>query len=218
MAKKLFFVYTTPAFYNDLYSPVMQSAFDGREDVKVYFSMDNGILLDTLENNVVPTASVKNRVYNILSNCERAGADCIVVGCTAVNTAVKELLPLFDVPVVSVDETMIQNIRKDGRKRVAVLSHTPINAMTIERRLKAEDPDVEVTLFPVAGAADAFAKEREKFAPLMQAAAEQIPADKFDCIALGHISAENVDFSNVKLPVYKCGESTIATVNAILNR
>lgn len=218
MAKKLFFVYTTPAFYNDLYSPAMKEAFDGRDDVKVYFSMDNGILLDTLENNVVPTASVKNRLYSILSNCERAGADCIVVGCTAVNTAVKELLPLFDVPVVSVDETMIQNVLRDGRKRVAVLSHTPINAMTIERRLKAENPEISVTLFPVEGAADAFANEREKFAPLMRAAAERIPCDQFDCIALGHISAERVDFSNVKLPVYRCGESTVAAVNAILNR
>ena len=218
MPKKVFFVYTTPAFHTALYSPVMANAFDGRDDVRVYFSMDNGILLDTLENNVVPTASVKNRLYNILSNCEQAGADCIVVGCTAVNTAVKELLPLFDVPVVSVDETMIQNVLRDGKKDIAVLSHTPINAMTIERRLKAEDPSVSVSLFPVEGAADAFnGGDLAKFNALMKAAAEAIPSS-FDAIALGHISAENVDFSGVKLPVYKCGESTIQTVNAILNK
>lgn len=216
--KKLFFVYTTPTFYNDLYSPVMKEAFDGREDLKVYFTMDNSILLDTLDNQVVPTASVKSRLYKLLNNCEQAGADCIVVGCTAVNIAVKELLPLFDVPVISVDESMIRNVLKDKRKKVAVLSHTPINAMTIQRRLQAEDPEVEVTLFPVEGAADAFANDRVKFAEMMKAAAEKIPAEEFDCIALGHISAENVDFSNIKLPVYKCGESTVATVTDILNR
>ena len=214
--KKLFFIYTIPQFYDRLYRPVMAEAFDADENVEVRFTMDNSVLLDTLSNNVVPTALTKRRLLRLMENCQDAGADCIVVGCTAINTATKELAAMIDVPVLSVDEPMIQKVLKDGRKKVAVLSHTQINAMTIQRRLQAEDPSIEVDLYPVEGAADDMNEGRqESFSARMRAGALAIPAD-YDAIVLGHISAENVDLSGIDTPVYRTGEACVEAIRAAL--
>lgn len=214
--KRLYFIYTIPGFYNGLYQPVMARAFDHREDVEVRFLMDSSLLLDTLANGAEPTAAVERRLLHFAESCECAGADCIVVGCTAVNTATKKVAGLMDIPVLSVDEPVIQRVLADGKKKIAVLSHTPINAMTIRRRLLAENPQVQVELFPVAGAGDAFNAGRlEEFRALMKAGAEAIP-EGFDAIVLGHISAEEVDFSQVKTPVYPTGCWCIEAIEKIL--
>lgn len=214
--KNLFFVYTIPLFYQQLYCPVMEEAFGNDPEVTVRFTMDNSILLDTLANGVVPTDSVKDRLARLLRNCTDAGADCIVVGCTALNTATKEFSAAAAVPTISVDEPMIQKLLADGRRKIAVLSHTPINASTISRRLLAEDPTLEVELFPVAGAGDAFnSGNMDEFHRLMRAGALAIPQG-FDAIALGHISAENVDFSGIATPIYKTGACCVEAIRSIL--
>ena len=91
--KRLCFIYTIPNFYNALYKPVMSEAFDGREDVEVRFLMDNSLLLDTLANGAEPTPAVERRLLRFAEDCAAVGADCIVVGCTAVNTATKKVDP-----------------------------------------------------------------------------------------------------------------------------
>ena len=173
--KKLHFIYTTPNFQTGLYRPVMAREFDQREDVIVRFTMDNSLLLDTLANDVVPTNTTKQRLLSFAQNAEKAGADCIVVGCTAVNTATKEIASLMDVPMFSVDEPMIQAILKDGHRKIAVLSHTPINAATIKRRLLAENSELTVDLFPVEGAKEAAENEDyERLRALLKKGAESI--------------------------------------------
>ena len=214
--KRLHFIYTIPRFYDQLYRPVMSEAFDGRDDLEVRFTMDNSLLLDTLAANVIPTPAVKRRLLHLAESCAASGADCIVVGCTAVNTATKEIAKVMDIPLLSVDEPMIQSILADGRKRVAVLSHSPINASTIKRRLLAEDPSMEVELFPTDGAEQAFQKGNlEEFGRLMRQNAEQIP-ESFDALILGHISAERLDLSHCAVPVYRTGECCIREIHAIL--
>lgn len=214
--KRIYFIYTTPTFYNTLYQPVMQDAFGSRPDTEVRFMMDSSLLLDTLANDAQPTPAVERRLLHCAELCQQAGADLIVVGCTAVNTASKKIAPMLDIPLLSVDEPMIQKVLADGKKKIAVLSHTPINAMTIRRRLLAEDPSLEVSMFPVEGAAEVFGSgDMATYHKLLKEAAEAIPAD-FDAIVLGHISAENVDFSRVSLPVYRTGANCIAAMEKIL--
>lgn len=214
--KRVYFIYTNPSFYTSLYQPVMSRFFAVHPEVEVRFMMDSTLLLDTLANDAQPTPAVERRLLHCAELCQQAGADLIIVGCTAVNTASKKIAPMLDIPLISVDEPMIQKVLADGKKKIAVLSHTPINAMTIQRRLLAEDPSLEVALFPVAGAADALnAGDIAAYHSLMKAAAEGISED-FDTIVLGHISAEDVDFSQVSLPVYKTGANCIAAMEAAL--
>lgn len=214
--KKLYFIYTVPNFYDALYRPVMYREYEGRDDLIVRFTADTSLLQDTLANDVIPTNTTKQRLLSFAKCAEAAGADCIVVGCTAVNTASKEVAGLLDTPMFSIDEPMIQAILKDGKKKVAVLSHTPINAGTIKRRLLAEDPQIEVDLYPVDGAKEAFEKgDMEGLRILLKEAAEAIPSG-YDCIACGHISAEDADFSNISIPVYRTGEYAIKAINEVL--
>ena len=214
--KRIYFIYTTPTFFDMLYKPVMARAFDGREDVDVRFAMDHSLLLDTLANDVQPPAAIKRKLLLLAQECANSGADCVVVGCTAVNIATKELASMVDVPLISVDEPMIQKVLQAGHKRIAVLSHTPINAMTIRRRLLAENPELEVDLFPVEGAADLFAQGKiAEYHALMAQRAEQVFAG-YDAMMLGHISAEDADFSAVSIPVYRTGSACIEQIEKIL--
>lgn len=207
--KKLFYLYTIPRFFDRLYCPVMEAAFP---EVESQFVMDGSLLAETLANNAVPTEKVVRRMRRHFENMVDCGADCIIVGCTALNTATKALADAFPVPIISIDEPMICRLLRDGCRKIAVLSHASVNAETIRRRLLAEDPTLTVSLFPVDGAADAFNDGRtDDFHSLMRNGAMRIP-DGFDAIALGHISAENVDFSGISLPVYKTGESCVTAV------
>lgn len=213
MEKKLFFIYTNPRFMATLYQPVMAEAFDGDAKVAVRFTLDNSLLLDTLDNGGEPTPGVVRRLYNQAANCVKGGAHCIVVGCTALNTATAALKGLAEVPLISVDEPMVEAVAAAGHRRVAVLSHAGVNAMTIRRRLQAHG--LEADTFVAEGAEAAMAAEDGAgFAHAMQSVARDIRG--YDAIALGHITAERVDFSSAAVPVYRCGEWCISAVRKAL--
>ena len=68
----------------------------------------------------------------------------------------------------------------------------------------------------MAGAGDAFnSGNMEEFHRLMRAGALAIPQG-FDAIALGHISAEHVDFSGIATPIYKTGACCVEAIRSIL--
>ncbi|MBQ6478965.1 MAG: aspartate/glutamate racemase family protein [Erysipelotrichaceae bacterium] len=214
--KKLYFIYTIPDFYNALYKPVMYREFERKDDLIVRFTADTSLLQETLANNVIPSKTTKQRLFGFAKCAEADGADCIVVGCTAINTATKEISQMLETPMFSIDEPMIQAVLADGHKKIAVLSHTPINAGTIKRRLLAEDPGLTVDLYPVEGAKEAFEKgDMDELRALLKKGAENIP-EGYDCIVCGHISAEDTDFSRISVPVYRTGEYAIKAINRSL--
>lgn len=206
--KKLFFIYTNPRFITALYEPVMARQFGHNPQVDVTFLLDQSILKDTLANYVVPTASVETRLGRLIQNCQEAGADCVVVGCTAMNLATNKLAPRFPMPVISVDEPMIQKIAADSRKCVAILTHADDNGETIRRRLAALGIDSRV--FVVPGAKQAMG-DRVALAEKFEACARSLP-EEFDCIALGHISADEVPFADTALPVYRSGQECVQAI------
>lgn len=201
--KTLFFIYTNPRFMDALYQPVMSEAYDGREDVRVRFVCDNSLLLDSLEHDAVPTEQVKRRLERLVDNAVDAGADCIVVGCTVLNTATEELAAEKKIPVFNIDAPMIQRIWQDGCKRVAVFSHAPDNAQTIERQLAKKG--IECSLFVMPGGEEASFRQQ----------AESL-SESFDGLALAHISADRMKFPDVHIPVYRSGELCIKKIDQIL--
>lgn len=198
--KTLFFIYTNPRFMDALYQPVMSEAYDGREDVRVRFVCDNSLLLDSLEHDAVPTEQVKRRLERLIDNAADAGADCIVVGCTVLNTATGELAAGKKVPVFNIDAPMIQKICQDGCKRVAVFSHAPDNARTIERQLVKQGIKCSLFVIPSGEEADFLRQARNL-------------DDSFDGLALAHISADRMQFSDVQIPVYRSGELCIRRID-----
>lgn len=212
--KKLFFIYTNPRFLTALYEPVMAEAFSDREDLEVYFICDTSILADSLKNNAEPDESVKKRLNRLIDNSIDAGADCVVVGCTVMNTATEILSEKKPVPVFNVDAPMEEKIVRDGVKKVAILSHAEDNALTIERQLKKNG--VDCSIFVVPGAAQASqAGNRRLLLELYRRQAEKIQ-NSFDTIALGHISADNVNFGEVQSRIYRSGRLCIEKINHVL--
>ena len=59
--KRVYFIYTTPAFYTALYQPVMSRYFAAHPELEVRFMMDSSLLLDTLANDAQPTPAVERR-------------------------------------------------------------------------------------------------------------------------------------------------------------
>lgn len=210
--KKLFYIYTNPRFITALYDPVMARAFDSKPLVDVTFLLDQSILKDTLANDVIPTASVEIRLGRLIRNCQEAGADCVVVGCTAMNLATNKLASQFPIPVISVDEPMVQKIADDNRKSVAILTHADDNGETIRRRLASLNINSKV--FVVPGAKQAMGN-REALAECFEACAGSL-SPEFDCIALGHISADEIPFKDTSLPVYRSGQACVEEINRIL--
>lgn len=214
--KKLFFIYTNPRFLTALYEPVMARTFDGREDIETYFVCDTSILLDSLKNDAVPDAGVEKRLERLIDNCIDAGADCIVVGCTVMNTATEKLSASKAVPVFNIDEPMIRRAAGDGVKKAAVLSHARDNAQTIERQLKKRG--IDCSLFVVPGAAQANqAGDRELLQSLYRSQAEKL-GDDFDAVILGHISADDVDFGEACGRVYRSGKLCAQEIERVLER
>lgn len=210
--KKLFFIYTNPRFLTALYSPVMAREFDHDPQVDVTFLLDQSILKDTLRNNVIPSAGVQRRLERLIQNCQDGGADCVVVGCTAMNLATNALAPQFQIPVISIDEPMVQRIAADGRKRVAILTHAADNGETIQRRLAHFG--IESMVFVVPITKEAMDNPQEK-TTCFEACAANIE-DRFDCIALGHISADDIRFAGLSIPVYRSGRECVAEIKKYL--
>ena len=224
--KKLFFIYTNPRFMTALYDPVMARTYDGNPDVKVSYLLDHSILTDTIANNTVPTPSVENRLGRLIANCEEAGADCVVVGCTAMNLATLKLAEKASVPVISVDEPMVRRIAADGCGKVAILSHAADTAetkiakfhletkgMTDRHRLGAYRLDCGFFVVP---GARVVIGDSEAFAALFEKTAASLPGE-YDAIALGHITADDIPFEGVKQRVYRPGRECIRETKRVLN-
>lgn len=212
--KKLFFIYTNPRFLTALYEPVMAEAFGNREDLEVYFTCDTSILADSLKNNAEPDESVEKRLNRLIDNCIDAGADCVVVGCTVMNTATEKLSAQKKVPVFNIDAPMEEKIVQDKVQKAAILSHAEDNAQTIERQLKKRGIDCSIFVVPQAAQANQ-AGDRKLLSDLYRGQAEKIQ-DSFEAIVLGHISADNVDFGAVQNRIYRSGQLCIEEINRVL--
>lgn len=213
--KKIFFIYTNPQFLTALYQPVMEREFGSNPEVKVNFVCDNSILADSLENNTVPTASVEKRLERLIDNCIEAGADCVVVGCTVMNVATQKIAASKNVPVMNIDDPMIEKLVADNRKHVIVLSHARDNAETIERQLAKKN--IAADLFVIPGAGDANRSgDKKKLEILYRDQIVQLD-DKYDAIVLAHISADDIQIPNEIVPIYRSGAICIEKMNQVLN-
>lgn len=214
--KKLFFIYTNPRFLTALYEPVMARAFGDRKDLEVFFLCDTSILADALKNDGVPDESVERRLNHLIDNCIEGGADCVVVGCTVMNTAAEKLAPSKPVPVFSIDRPMIAHVAEDGVKKAAVLTHALDNGQTIERQLKKCGVDCRIFVIPDAARANQ-AGDRALLQSLYRSQAEKL-GDEFDAVVLGHISADDVEFGQTQGRVYRSGRLCVEEIERILER
>jgi Asp/Glu/hydantoin racemase len=105
------------------------------------------------------TATIARRVAGYLESAELAGADFIMVTCSSIGPAVEAGAKLTGVPVLRVDQPMVDQAVATGRQIgvVATLSTTlEPTADLIERRAAAAGKQIELTSRLVEGAFDAL--------------------------------------------------------------
>ena len=213
MTKKLFFIYTNPRFMGVLYEPTLSNAFDKRDDVDVRFVLDDSLLADTAKNNQIPTPSVVRRLYALVENCAAGGADCVVVGCTAINLAVKQLQGMVSVPLVGIDHPVADKVIASGAKKVVVVSHSKINAATVARMMPGLQVDCIV---PDEAAALFAAKNWSELEKLLYRTAEQADND-YDAVVFAHISTDSMRLLDGLPPrTFRIGAVAIDAISAIL--
>lgn len=214
--KKLTFIYTNPEFKSLLYTPVMSEVFDGRPDVEIDFSLDDSLAKETRKNGMIPTKGVIRRLYNLVENCVLGGAECVVVGCTAINLATFQLKTITSVPLIGLDEPLVDKLYKGGWKKIALVSHSEVHAKMTGRLLEKKIPDVQLNMVAVPEAATAFAhKNMDDYEKHIVSASRKIE-NSVDVLAFPHIACDQFRITDLHKPVFYVGQTLIDEVLKVL--
>ncbi|HET7027791.1 MAG TPA: aspartate/glutamate racemase family protein [Candidatus Limnocylindrales bacterium] len=136
-------------------------------DVDTFNIVDESLLRTTVrEGRLTPTTARRLAAY--VASAEAAGADAVLVTCSSVGAAVEATRPFASVPLLRIDEAMVDEAvaiarRGDGRIGVlATLRSTLEPTADLVRRRAAEPasdgvtPDIRVTARVCEGAFDAL--------------------------------------------------------------
>lgn len=88
---------------------------DAIEDVKIINTLDEYLASDAAERGEFTTDNL-NRFFYIIKCAEMAEADIIVVTCSTLTPAVEKVRPFIKVPVIAIDEAMLNKAAQFGGK------------------------------------------------------------------------------------------------------
>jgi Asp/Glu/hydantoin racemase len=155
MSSRLVLVHTVPALV-ETFSKLATEALDG--SAEVIHVVDETLLKDTIAAGAL-SPSVSRRVATQVFGAEDAGASAILVTCSSVGAAVEATRPFCSVPLLRVDEPMIDRAleRASSIGVIGTLSTTiePTSDL-IRRRAAARGQSVEIVARIGEGAFDAL--------------------------------------------------------------
>jgi Asp/Glu/hydantoin racemase len=155
MSARLVLVHTVPALVDTFSKLAAETLGDSAEVVHV---VDEGLLRDTIAAGSL-SPSVYRRVASQVFGAEDAGAAAILVTCSSVGAAVEAARPFCSVPLLRVDEPMIERAL-DAASVIGVVGtlSTTLEPTTdlIRRRAAARGKPVEVVARLGDGAFDAL--------------------------------------------------------------
>lgn len=111
MTKKIGLVHAT---MNSV-DPILHAFRTLHPNVDLINVMDEGLIWELNETNQI-THSMIRRLIDIASKAEDAGADAILLTCSSFSPYVPEFKHLFNVPVLSSDESMLNEAVNKGTK------------------------------------------------------------------------------------------------------
>ena len=197
-------------------------------DCTFYNMLDEYLAMNATEEGCF-TSRNKGRLYALLREAAATGADLIVSSCSTLSPHLAAMRPLFDIPIVTVDDEMARAAAEMGEHTVAVLATAQsaigpvrdkilVNAETMGRH-----PEVREIFVP--GAIDALnGGDRETHDRLLLEAARPLRG-KQEVIVLAQASMAHVDRAIADLcgcPVLtspaSCVRQTCALVEQIRQR
>lgn len=133
-ASALTFIHTSPVL-TPLFSSLCRLHLPG---VAITHMVDESLIKDTITHGALRRLTIR-RMISMVESAEAAGADAVMVTCSSIGPAVDLAKPLFDMPVLRVDETMAERAVSLGSRIgvAATLSTTLAPTVDLIRR-KAE--------------------------------------------------------------------------------
>lgn len=116
MPKTLALIHTSPVLvptFNDLAAKLL----DG---IRVFHMVDESLIKNTIRSGRLEKGTMRRLLHHIEA-AEQAGADAVLVTCSSIGPAVNASRPLFDMPVMRIDEPMARQAVRTGR-RIGVLA------------------------------------------------------------------------------------------------
>ena len=163
-------------------------------DAEYFHIVDETLLANTRKSGSL-TATTRRRVLGYVESAADAGADLVVVTCSSIGPAVDASHDFVDVPVLRIDEPMVDEAVRLGSRIgvVATLSTTlQPTAELVERRAIAVGKEVEVVARVCEGAFDALqAGDRDRHDELVRAGLQELLAG-VDVVVLAQASMARV--------------------------
>ncbi len=113
-------------------------------EVEIFHMVDESLIRNTIEAGSLQRITVR-RLISMVESAGNAGADAVLVTCSAIGEALSTAQGLFDFPVIRVDEAMAEKAVTMGR-RIGVLAtlRIALEPTTALVRQKAEGKDVKI--------------------------------------------------------------------------
>ena len=192
MSKILGFIHTSATLV-----PVFQELADqylAGKDIEVFNIVDDSLIKNTIKRNAL-TEDTARRVVDYVSSAEAAGADYILVTCSSIGPAVDLSTKLVSVPVLRVDQPMVEKAVSLGTKIgvVATLSTTLEPTTDLVRRQALEaGKKIELVSRLCEGAFEALMSGKPEKHDYIVAEVLKDLTDKVDVILLAQASMARV--------------------------
>jgi Asp/Glu/hydantoin racemase len=150
MSKKIGLVHAT---MNSV-QPILQAFHSLHPSVDLINVMDEGLIWELNKTNKI-TQSMIRRLIDIAGKAEDAGADAILLTCSSFSPYVPDIRHLFSVPVLSSDESMLNEAVKIGGKIGVIATVEKAGPTTTNLLYKTADEkgktiEVETIIIPEA--------------------------------------------------------------------
>ncbi len=177
--------------------PVFQTLIDKHladKGIQVFNIVDDSLIKNTISRNAL-TPDTSRRVVDYVGSAEAAGADFILVTCSSIGAAVETAAELTQVPVLRVDQPMVDEAVNLGSKIgvIATLSTTlgPTSQL-VKRRAEVANKGVEITSMLCEGAFEALMAGHSEIHDQKVAKALRELANLVDVILLAQASMARV--------------------------
>ncbi len=221
MKKKLLYtINTVNNFMDIIFNPHVKPYVDEVGDIEVYNILDDSLLKATLNDGGM-TATTASRMLKYAKSAEGSGADGIIVTCTSVNEATKNIRPFLNIPIINIEEPVAEMAVNAGKK-IGILATLPSSPVAIERviREKAAEQgkEIEVISRVAEGAFDVLCSgDRAKHDEMVCNCLYEL-AKEVDCIACAQISMSLLKHDPVDVPLFKIGRSGMERIDELMSK
>ncbi len=191
----------------------------------IFHMVDESLIKNTIAAGSLQKTTIRRLVHQIESAAE-AGADAVLVTCSSIGEGVSAAQPLFDLPIVRIDEPMAERAVASGR-RIGVLATLETTMAPTLRLLEAtaEAQGLERTMVPAlcAGAFEAvLAGDVERHDGLLRDYLAELRGS-VDVIVLAQASmarviAELPEHEREAVPIYSSPELAVVRAAEVLRQ